>query len=314
MAYREILAVFGVKFDGKELKEGNKQVESGIQALKTFGETAVEAFGVEQVLEFTKALIEETDQLSKTATALGATTEQLEGLEYAGRLSGVSTDELRNALARLQYGAGQLTSGSGLTPVQLAFKKLGVEMKDSRGELKPTTELFVDAADKIAGLKNSTEAAGLAAALFGRSYAPLLPLLKKGKAGISELTSEIDDLGFGLDETFIANSVEIDDNVFRLKQGLRGLAITALRPLLPDLVNLAREGVKLVKWLVDVAKNTEAVKAFFYTLGGGTAILAIENVGKLVGLFKALGGLLLKVVLPFLLIEDFLTFMAAARA
>lgn len=315
-ALREIIARFGVYFDTKELEKGHKHVESTIGKLKELGETVLAAFAIEKVAEFGKELLESAEHLKATSIALGTTTDELQGLDHAADQSSVGVDALHSALARLQRGAAD-ASTKGTSPAAAGFKKLGIALKDDHGNLKTSGALFTDVADKIADIKNPTERAGVANSLFGRSYAQLLPLLLKGKDGIAELTGEVKELGFGMDDAFIENSEEVLHNTDRLKKGLRGLAIQAIGPLLPDLAKLTEKGVELTRELIPLIKHTEAFKAGLALLTGkGVAALLgkLAGGGGLIGVLKTLGAFALETLAPFLLLEDAFVFLSGGKS
>jgi hypothetical protein len=312
-ALREILARFGVEFDSKELDKGHSKVESAIGKLKELGEVAIGAFATEKVIEFGKELLESAEQAKVTAIALGLTTDEIQGLDHAATQSGVGVDELHSALARLQREAAG-AGGKGAAGAGTAFKKLGVDLKDSQGHARTTGEVFTDVAAKIADIKNPTERAGVASQVFGRSYARLLPLLLKGGDGIKELTGEVEELGFGMDDAFIENSEDILHNLDRLKKGLKGIVIQALGPMLPELVEITEEGIKFTKWLVASLKNSEAFKAALIALTGRGVFALSGKLGGLSGILRVLGGAVFKTIIPFLLLEDVLTFLAGGKS
>lgn len=312
---REIVARFGVSFDAKPLDQGHEKIESVAESLKKLGEVAIGGYAIKEVVEFGRGLLEEADSLAKVSQGLGLTAEELQRLEHAASLSGVGVDTLRMSLGHLQKVAADAATQGG--QAGKAWTDLGVKLKNPDGSLRSTGDLFTEAAGKLGEMTDSTKRAGIASQLFGRNYVPLIPLFKEGRAGIAELKGEVDELGFGFDDAFLKNSQEINDNLDRLKGGLKGIAIQAIGPLLPDLVDLTKHGVELAKQLVGMLKHTEALKAGLVTLGGTGVVALLGKLGGgagLTGVLRTLSGVALKTVLPFLLLDDAITFLGGGKS
>jgi ABC-type multidrug transport system fused ATPase/permease subunit len=309
-ALRSILAEFGVSFDDTELKKGDAAVTGLKDKIATVGKFIAGAFAFTAIKNFTTHVLDEADALGKAAQALGTTTRELEELDHAAEMSNVSVETFRGALARLQKGAAEAAEkGSG--PVHDAFKKLSVPLKDASGQAKTTGALFTDAAAAIAAIKNPTERAGAAAALFGKNYAPLLPLILEGKDGIAKLRAEVEELGFGFDEAFIENADQFNDNIDRLKKGLRGLGIQAINLLLPKMVDLSRRAVNVTKNFLHWQKGTNLLKSVMaaVTLKGG--LMISKWLGPLGAAIRTVSAAFLRfalrIALPILLIDELIT-------
>ena len=206
-------------------------------------------------------------------------------------------------------------------PAAKAFKKLGVSVKDSSGKLLSPTE----ALDKLsAGLENVHDPAqrtALVMDLFGRSGAQLLPFLSKGPEGLAKLRAEVEELGAGMDETFIQGAREYKGNMARLSLALKGFGIQVIGPLLPIMGELTTYAVKGVKAFVAWIKQTAIIKTAFIALTGkGVFALAgaipklIAHLGGLQAVLLRIGGFLLRTVAPFLILEDIIVFLSGGKS
>jgi hypothetical protein len=317
-ALREILASFGIEVDTKELEKGDSLVDDFKGKLLDFGKAVAGAFAVTEIVRFGKELINQADELRETAIALGLPAQQLQALEHAASLAGLEMDELRASIARLNRVAAQSAEGKGQADV---FKKLGVELKEADGTLKTSGQLFEEAGAAIAAIENPTERAGLASEIFGKSYAKLLPLFAEGGDGIKKLKAEVDELGFGFDDAFLENSDEINDNLSRVKKGLVGVAVQALGPLLPGIAEFTKESVNVVKGIVGWVRQTRILQAVMigFTAKGVLALVRAGGalVAKLGGwrvLFARLAAVILRTVLPLLVLEDIIVFLAGGKS
>lgn len=104
----------------------------------------------------------------KLARTLGITTEQASVLAVALDDIFVSTETYLHAS---QMMTRQLNSGGE------AFKKLGVETRDSGGQLRSTADLMTDVLGKLNDLKQGTDRNAAGLSIFGRSWGEAQKLL-----------------------------------------------------------------------------------------------------------------------------------------
>lgn len=308
-ALREILAEFGFGIDTSQLESADSLVDGMGDKLLSFGKWVAAAFAVKAVVDFTKGLIDTADHLNDTAQRLNVSTDELQQWQYAAKLNGIEADELTGSLQRLQGGIADAAAGAGQAK---AFKDLGVDLKNTDGTLKNTAQVFEETGLAIGALPDQTKAAGLAANIFGKSYSRLLPLFRQGPAGIAQLKKQFADLGGGLSSDFIQNAADFNDQIDTLTIAGRGLASEVLAPLLPTLVDLAKETVGFGRALAGTSKETGTLALIGRSIGnivrtflrGGPATSAF-NAG-----LRTAGALARVLVEPLLDIEDFLVFLA----
>lgn len=322
-ALREVLAEFGVAFDDTGLKKGNKGVDSLVSRLKGVATAVAGAFALREVVSFGKEILNQADVLAKQSGALGVSAEELQGWQHAAALSGSSAEEFTAAFTKFTRNVSE-ASDSAAGPAAQAFKRLGVSVKDSSGQLGAPIDLLDGVVSGLQGIQDPAKRTAAVMDLFGKSGARLLPLFDEGVEGIAKLRQEVKDLGASFDADFLANAQEVNDNVDRMKAGLRGLAIQVLGPILPGLVELTQRTVRLAKSAVGFVKNavswvrgTKLVQTALVMLGGkGVLMLAraipalIARLGGLRAMFAALGRFILRAVLPFLVLEDIIVFLA----
>ena len=155
------------------------------------------------------------DEIAKTSTRLGISTEEMSRLKYAADRSGVGLEALAGGMGRLQRSAYEASQGTA-TQAE-AFQKLGVSVTDADGQLKDTNTLMLETAQAISQVQNPTERSAVAMELFGRAGAQMLPMLNQGSAGIQALGDRAAKLGliFGQDDAKAAE--EFNDALADLK-------------------------------------------------------------------------------------------------
>ncbi|MCA3068632.1 MAG: hypothetical protein ING73_17170 [Rhodocyclaceae bacterium] len=104
------------------------------------------------------------------------TVETLSQLQRYSKMSGVSFDETTGALSKMSRGlAGteKETSKAGD-----ALKRLGIETRDSTGQLRAPADVFKDMADRLSKYADNADKATFAQSILGKGGEKYLPLLK----------------------------------------------------------------------------------------------------------------------------------------
>jgi len=299
-ALREILAHFGVTFDDKPLKAGAGAVEGFIGKLKAFAGALGVGLSLGAIYKFTDGLIEEADALAKQSRLLGVSMAELQQWNYAASLAGVSSQALASTLSRLSSGRYD----------PKAMKELGVSVKDAAGGMRGATDILDDVADQLSKTTDPAERNRLAMRLLGRNYAQLMPLLEGGAEGLRKTREEFEAFGGGFTEDFGKSAEEYNDNLTRVKTLWKNLAITILSRVLPTLLELSKRAVTLVQVVVKVVRNTKLFEAAAIGLALRGIVLLAGKIGPLGKALKTLSGQFFKVILPLLILEDLLVFLA----
>lgn len=171
------------------------------------------------------------DALAKTSQKTGVAVETLSGLKLAADLSGTSMEGLAAALAKMSRTMDDARSGS--VESQETFKRLGVTVTDSAGNLKPMDNMLGEVADKFKAMPDGVEKSALAMDIFGRAGVQMIPLLNQGAAGLKEQRAEAERLGLVMKGDAARASEAFNDNITRLRASFMGIAITISQALMP---------------------------------------------------------------------------------
>ena len=212
-----------------------KDIEKVRTSFDKIGSTAnkiggilVAAFSVRAILNYTERLIDLGDELNKTSQKIGISVEKLSAFEYAARLSGNSSEELKGALSRLsanmQDAAINKTSEAART-----FKALGIEITDAGGRLKDTGTVFESLSGKFAAAADGPNKTAAAISLMGRSGAELIPLLNN----LRETADEAERTGNVISKDFAEASERFNDSVERTSSAFGNLARAGIANVLP---------------------------------------------------------------------------------
>ena len=180
-----------------------------------------------------KNSIDSADELSKAATSIGMSTESLSAFKYAADLSGVASDELTSAFAKLNKNA--VAAAEGSKSQSAAFSALGVTLVDTSGKMKDTESIMLQVMDAFAGLEEGPQKTAIAMEIFGKSGAKLIPLLNSGKEGMAAMREEAQKLGLIIDTETAQAAERFNDNLTRLEKVMTGFTNQVMIGALPAL-------------------------------------------------------------------------------
>lgn len=220
------------------VSRASKQMEGAAGAVKTA--LGALGFGVSTALmvSFTRAAVDAADQMGKLSQKVGVSVESLSALDYAAKLSDVSTEALSTGLKQLN---------KSIDEDDEALKRLGISLTDASGRAKSTETILGEVADAFAGMEDGAGKTKIAMDLFGKSGADLIPLLNQGRAGLADMTAEARALGIVLSEEDAKAAEEFNDNMTRLNLTMQALARDGVGPLIGGLAGLAGQFLAATK-------------------------------------------------------------------
>ena len=219
------------------------------------------------------------DEFFNLSQKTGVSVEALTALDYAAKLSDVTTEGLTKALQKLSVAMfdTQVNGEEG----SAALKALGVSATDAHGQIRPTEAVLLDLAEKFAQMPDGADKAALAVKLFGKEGLAIIPFLNQGREGISALMEEAQRLGLVMSEDVARASEAFNDNLTRLSaifEGVQRQIGAAVIPILADFteqVILAHgETGSFSNELQRITANRESTLAFLESVASGLAFIA----------------------------------------
>ena len=280
------------KFDGVSASVGN-----AILVVGAIGGALVKA---------AKETAEWADKLQTTADQTNITVEELQRLDYAAEFIDVDVNTMTDSMGKMIRSMNQAREGSGQAAD--AFKRLGVRITDSHGQLLDQQEVFYATIDALGKVKNETERDAMAMEVFGKSARELNPLIKQGSQRLKELGDEAEALGQVFSSEEIAKAGELQNAIDGLtKQGealKKSLALSVIPiltglfeaiskipvPVLQTLVVLGTvvativTVVKAIKSMTDTAKTIKGFFSAFDTSSLKTTAIILGVVAALIAL------------------------------
>jgi hypothetical protein len=303
MALRELLAMFDIRVQGENQL---KALDTTITGVASKLETAAKVFAggliATAVKEFVGGQIELGSQINDTADRLGVGTDELQSFQFAAKLSGVEAEGAATALGFLNKNIGGALDGN--KELAKTFSELDISLKDAGGNVRELGDVIPEIADSFVKMGSDQERTAKAMAIFGRSGASLLPLLKGGSKGLKELDVDFKRLGGGLTKEFIEAADKAGDEIDKMKFALTGLKSRVVGEVLPGLTNFVMKLQHVISYLIRLAEHTNIVKV---AMGG----LAGFGIAKVLKSLVALGPEALIIVAAIaalvLIVEDLYT-------
>jgi TP901 family phage tail tape measure protein len=251
--------------DTAAFSSGAKEAQSTLDKLasnfKSVASTLAAGLTVGALVTSVQHAINSMDELGKSAQKIGIPVEQLSGLKYAAELADVSMETLSTGVGKLSKamveGAAKPTSAAAK-----AFQELGVSVKDSEGNMRPTNDVLLELAGAFAHLEDDSAKTAAAIALFGRGGKEMIPFLNQGKAGINDLTAEAKEFGLVISDSTAKQAEQFNDTLKSISahtQGLFTLIAAEALPTLNDLASRWKESSKesgFFESVLDTTKTT----------------------------------------------------------
>jgi hypothetical protein len=211
-----------------------------------------------------KSSIDFADNLGKTASKLGVTTDFLQEMRFAADQSGVSIQTADMALQRFARRAAEAAVGTG--EAKGALEQMRIELRDGEGQLRSTEALFSDAMKALGDIEDPAEKLRLAFKLFDSEGAALVNMAE----GFKRLQKEAREMGIVLDQATIVKAEEAKGKIDALSMVMD----TQLKTILIDLAPLLADSVSLFADLAREAGSAwGAMKGFF----GGFNVKNVED-------------------------------------
>ena len=195
------------------------------------------------------------DSIDKGSQKMNMSAEQYQKWAYAMELSGSSIEELREGYNQM---SGQISQAvNGTKESQKAFQRLGVNLKDTKGNLRSTGDIFEDVVVSLQSMDNATERTALAYKLFGESVSKLNPLLNNNANFLREVVRTQNALGSQMSDNLVAESAKFQDAITTLGQAWQGFTNVLGETFIPIIQ-------KIVVWItVAIAKITILLRVLF---------------------------------------------------
>lgn len=247
-----------------------ESLKAGIATVVKWGAaitTAAVAAGTAVVAFATKAA-SAGDNIDKMSQKIGISRQAYQELDFICSQSGTSVDTLQMGIKTL---TNQMQSAADGTQSAVdMFKKLGVSIYDSNGQLKDQETMMWEAMSALQGMENQTEKAALATDLFGRSGSELMPLLNGAEGSIESMKEKAHELGLVMSDEFVDDSVAFTDTMDQFKRSISSAGMKIASSLLPHIQTLVDKFVGVMPKINEFASGiSSGINTFISAMSDG---------------------------------------------
>jgi len=259
------------------------------------------------------------DDIAKTSSKLGISTDALQELDYWASQNGMSADTMERAVGRLNQRMGMAADGQG--KYAEGFENLGIELFDVNGKMRDTEDVLQDTISALMDIEDPQIRAAEAAEIFGTKTArDLMPALEDGSLTIEEAAEKIHELGGVMSEDAIRAAEDYQDSLDDLQREFGGLWMELAEKLIPIIVDDLLPAIKthiipairdfadrivgLIEWFQNLSPTVQKVIGFITGLAVvlGPILIVVGKViavfGSLIGIFKVVGAAILLLTSP----------------
>ena len=180
------------------------------------------------------------DALDKMSQRIGITAEQLQEFSYAATHAGAAPEDLEDALKDLGEHMAEIANGIDTSSDAFTlFQKLGIEMKDAAGNMRPVEQVFLDLADAIQRNEDPALRAKMAMATMGDSGRKLIPMLTSGSDGLKQMAAQARDLGLVMSNDAVASAATMTDHMDDMRAVIGSVGNTIGAKLAPTVIRMS---------------------------------------------------------------------------
>ena len=280
---------------GKAGQTAKTEFEKITDSAKAMGAALAAAFTLDAIKDGVLQAVNFADAMGDMAARTGQSVESLTAMGYAAQFSGSSVDTYSAGIEKLNDNMFSAVQGNDAA-VKM-FGQLGVSVTDTSGKMRDSNAVFLDLADRIAGIQSPAEKTAVVMDLFGKSAGPeLLQLLNQGKDGITALTAEAQQMGAVISSETAAQAGQFNDAMDRAKIAANGLYMGIAQEVLPVLNNFSGKATDAATSGGVLEKSATAVGVAFKTVYTGGAVLGNvlavigDQLGKVGAMAAAVAG------------------------
>lgn len=155
------------------------------------------------------------DDLNTLSKVTGISTASLQKYKYAADQVDVSQETISGSLKKLTSSIRAAQKGTG--EASEIFKKLGVSITDSNGQLKNQEQLFYESIKALSKITDETERNISAQTLFGKSAAELNPLIEGGIDILKKYGNEAEQLGLIVSQDLLDSANDFNNSLDLIK-------------------------------------------------------------------------------------------------
>jgi hypothetical protein len=317
---RGINTFFGFSSDGAALAK----IGTGIEAVKgsaVAATAATESMGAawggmkaliagmvgSRIAGMFTGYADDAAQIGKQSAALGISAESYQVYRQAAKDAGVEGEQFTMLLGKLGSRAAQAASGNA--EMAATFQKLGVDVRDSAGQVLPLEDVMARVLDAFEKMPAGPARSAMAMKLFEEAGTKMIPFLAKGTKGANELREAMRRSGAMIGGESIAQAEKYRTSLKATKLALDGVKNTIGAALLPTM----ERGLKWIsQWINSAGRLNQiiaALKVAAMVAGMALAWMAAKAAATaMLSLLNPVTLVVAALVAMYLIVDDLVAF------
>lgn len=195
------------------------------------------ALGAAALADLSRRSLDFADALVLAADRTSFAVEELERLRFAGYQNRIEYGQTDMALQRFSRRIAEAAQGSG--ELRSDLNSLGIQLRDSGGQMRSSYDILLDFADAVAGAESGNEQLRLAFKAFDSEGAAFVNVLREGREGLERYAEQAEEAGAILGDRLARNAAEANRRLREIQQSFQGQFNTAIAENADELVQLA---------------------------------------------------------------------------
>ena len=202
-------------------------LKKALDSTKTFSSGTVAAMGAaagavlglvtmeQRLMDLTRNAAEKAKETENQSLITGMSPEEIQQLEYASSIIGVSTDKISDAQKTIITNM-QAAKDGGEEYIKM-FSDLGINITDTSGQLRDSNDVFYEVIDALSEMQNKTERDAAAMAIMGESARDLNPIISQGSDILKQYAQDAKDTSYVLSTEQVAALADVDEKHHELQ-------------------------------------------------------------------------------------------------
>ena len=202
-------------------------LKKALDSTKTFSSGTVAAMGAaagavlglvtmeQRLMDLTRNAAEKAKETENQSLITGMSPEEIQQLEYASSIIGVSTDKISDAQKTIITNM-QAAKDGGEEYIKM-FSDLGINITDTSGQLRDSNEVFYEVLDALGEIENRTERDAAAMSLMGESARELNPIIAQGSSVLQQYAKDAQDTSYVLSTDQVEALAAVDEKYQELQ-------------------------------------------------------------------------------------------------
>lgn len=299
---RQILAELGFKVDTKPLEQAKSGLGRIAGAWKAFAGVVAAGAAARGLVTFLDDAARAGDATARLGESLDLSARQVAEWQDAITRAGGDANQFGDSYKTFAKLVEDARKG-GEDQIK-SLRRMGVVLRDNRGRLRETSDLYEDAVVGLGKISSSSRRAAEAERAFGGAGLTMIRVGLAGRDALDAQRAAFDRLYGGNYERYIqrsreqvAASVELDASFTALKRGIA----QALMPALTWLTTTAR---KVVDWFTRMSQNTKIFETTLVVLGAVAAGVGVALTAAFAGPIAVVAAIAAAIVAVILVVED----------